>query len=75
MLRAGGIAAGLYTRSCESHITYRQMLVHVLTECRTDIEQETNGLYTFDRKEKLDSAKVRAVMQEAAQMFYKRVNG
>ncbi|PTB67642.1 glycoside hydrolase family 2 protein [Trichoderma citrinoviride] len=41
--------------------------------CRTDIEQETNGLYTFDRREKLDSDKVKAVMQEAAQMFYKRV--
>ncbi|TFB05027.1 Beta-galactosidase [Trichoderma ghanense] len=41
----------------------------------TDIEQETNGLYTFDRREKLDCAEVKAVMEEAAQMFYKRVGG
>ncbi|EHK24330.1 glycoside hydrolase family 2 protein [Trichoderma virens Gv29-8] len=41
----------------------------------TDIEQETNGLYTYMRQEKLDAAKVKAVMEEAAQMFYKRVNG
>ncbi|KAH0525480.1 hypothetical protein TsFJ059_007845 [Trichoderma semiorbis] len=39
----------------------------------TDIEQETNGLYTFSRQEKLDPAKIKAVMEEAAQMFYTRV--
>ncbi|KAF2143944.1 glycoside hydrolase family 2 protein [Aplosporella prunicola CBS 121167] len=36
-----------------------------------DIEQETNGLYTFDRKEKLESAKVKAVMDDAQKIFYK----
>lgn len=41
---------------------------------RTDIEQETNGLYTQARLEKLDAAKVKAVLEEAAQMFYKRAN-
>lgn len=41
---------------------------------RTDIEQETNGLYTQSRLEKLDAAKVKAVFEEAAQMFYERVN-
>jgi hypothetical protein len=41
---------------------------------RTDIEQETNGLYTQSRLEKLDAARVKAVFEEAAQMFYKRVN-
>ncbi|KAM0463461.1 hypothetical protein ACHAO4_000176 [Trichoderma viride] len=40
----------------------------------TDIEQETNGLYTQSRLEKLDAARVKAVFEEAAQMFYKRVN-
>lgn len=35
----------------------------------TDIEQETNGLYSFDRQEKLDSEKVKAVMQRAAQEY------
>ncbi|KAL7790817.1 glycoside hydrolase family 2 protein [Trichoderma ceciliae] len=41
----------------------------------TDIEQETNGLRTRSRLEKVDSAKVKAIMQEAAEMFYERVNG
>lgn len=50
-------------------------LVILTAHGRTDIEQETNGLHTFDRREKLDCAKVRAVMEEAAQMFYKRVGG
>lgn len=40
----------------------------------TDIEQETNGLYSQTRREKLDAAKVKAVFEEAAQIFYKRVN-
>ncbi|CAI6088638.1 unnamed protein product [Clonostachys chloroleuca] len=39
----------------------------------TDIEQEANGLYSFDRKEKLDSAKVRALMEEAIQLYYDRI--
>jgi hypothetical protein len=29
----------------------------------TDIEQEVNGLYTPDRKEKLDSSKVRKLVE------------
>ncbi|GAB7360619.1 hypothetical protein MBLNU230_g0499t1 [Neophaeotheca triangularis] len=35
----------------------------------TDIEQETNGLYTFDRKAKLDAGKVKAVVEKAAQTY------
>lgn len=35
----------------------------------TDIEQETNGLYTYDRKAKLPAEKVRAVVEKAAQMY------
>ncbi|KAF4984095.1 hypothetical protein FZEAL_634 [Fusarium zealandicum] len=38
-----------------------------------DIEQEVNGLYTFDREEKLDAAKVKAIITEAIQSFYSRV--
>ncbi len=40
---------------------------------RTDIEQEANGLYTFDRKEKLEAEKVKKVMDEAVQLFYDKV--
>ncbi|EOD48097.1 putative glycoside hydrolase family 2 protein [Neofusicoccum parvum UCRNP2] len=35
-----------------------------------DIEQETNGLYSFDRKEKLSAEKVRAVVDEVLKIFY-----
>lgn len=42
----------------------------MLTMNSTDIEQETNGLYSFNREEKLDSAKVKALMEEAAQLYY-----
>ncbi|KAM3486206.1 hypothetical protein MY8738_000708 [Beauveria namnaoensis] len=40
----------------------------------TDIEQEVNGLYTFDRKEKLDASKVKAVIDGALKVFYDRVS-
>ncbi|PNH54233.1 hypothetical protein VD0003_g3239 [Verticillium dahliae] len=40
-----------------------------------DIEQETNGLYTFDRKDKLDAARVKALIEEALKAFYARVEG
>ncbi|KAM0335151.1 hypothetical protein ACHAQA_000192 [Verticillium albo-atrum] len=40
-----------------------------------DIEQETNGLYTFDRKEKLDASRVKALIEEALKSFYARVEG
>lgn len=40
---------------------------------RADIEQEVNGLYSFDRKEKLDSGKVRELIGEALKMYYDRV--
>jgi hypothetical protein len=35
----------------------------------TDIEQETNGLYTYDRRAKLPAAKVRAIIERAAQTY------
>lgn len=39
---------------------------------RTDIEQETNGLYTFDRKEKLPADEVNAIIQEACRIYFER---
>ncbi|KAJ4207519.1 hypothetical protein NW767_002772 [Fusarium falciforme] len=39
-----------------------------------DIEQEVNGLYTFNREEKLDSTKVKALITDAIQTFYNKVN-
>jgi hypothetical protein len=40
---------------------------------RADIEQEANGLYSFDRKEKLDSTRVKALMEEAAKLYYAQI--
>ncbi|KAK8151822.1 family 2 glycoside hydrolase [Phyllosticta citrichinensis] len=37
-----------------------------------DIEQETNGLLSFDRKEKLPSAQIKAVVDEVLGMFYRQ---
>jgi hypothetical protein len=41
--------------------------------CRADIEQEVNGLYTFNREEKLDASKVKAVIDKALGAYYNRV--
>lgn len=35
----------------------------------TDIEQETNGLYTYDRAPKMPADKVRAIVAEAAETY------
>lgn len=61
----------LCTRSCE--------FFALVDDCMTadfgsaDVEQETNGLYSFDRKEKLDASRVKALMDDALAIFYQRV--
>jgi hypothetical protein len=48
--------------------------VHLLTWlARCDIEQEVNGLYTYDRKAKVPAAKVRAIMVTAQDYYYQHV--
>jgi hypothetical protein len=37
---------------------------------RADIEQEVNGLYTPDRKEKLDASKVKAIFDQAEKVYF-----
>ncbi|KAL2849940.1 glycoside hydrolase superfamily [Aspergillus pseudoustus] len=39
----------------------------------TDIEQEVNGLYSYDRREKVPADRVRAIMETAQQYYYKQV--
>lgn len=39
-----------------------------------DIEQETNGLYSFQRKEKLNVEKVKIVMEEAQRKYHLGLN-
>ncbi|KAI0125676.1 beta-galactosidase [Xylariales sp. AK1849] len=36
----------------------------------TDIEQEVNGLYSFDRSEKIDPAEVKKIFDKAQKMYY-----
>lgn len=42
----------------------------MLTLYRTDIEQEVNGLYTYDRKEKIPPADVKKVIDRVAKVYY-----
>lgn len=37
---------------------------------RTDIEQEVNGLYSFDRKEKIPASEVKKLIDKAAKTYY-----
>lgn len=43
----------------------------VLTLCvsRSDIEQEVNGVYSFDRKAKIDPVRVKALFDRAAKKY------
>ncbi|KAG8626958.1 hypothetical protein KVT40_005903 [Elsinoe batatas] len=36
----------------------------------TDIEQETNGVYDIDRKEKLEAGKVKEIMERAEKLYF-----
>lgn len=36
----------------------------------SDIEQEVNGLYSFDRREKIPATEVRKIVEEAKKMYY-----
>lgn len=40
---------------------------------RCDIEQEVNGLYSYDRKEKVPAEKVKAIMDAASDYYYQHV--
>ena len=38
---------------------------------RTDIEQEQNGLYTWDRKEKLPADRMKEVLERAKEVYHR----
>jgi hypothetical protein len=40
---------------------------------RTDIEQEVNGLYSFDRRPKLDVEAVRRINEAACKLYYEQI--
>ena len=66
----GGIAAGLCTRSCKCSPDL--MLTERLILDRADIEQEVNGLYSFDRKEKLEAKKVKEIIEEVQKVYHSK---
>ncbi len=39
-------------------------------QTRTDIEQEVNGLYAFDRKEKIPATEVKKIIEKVAKVYY-----
>ena len=43
------------------------MLIRV---CRSDIEQEVNGLYSFDRREKIPATEVSKIVEEVIKVYY-----
>ena len=59
---------GLCTRSCR--IIRLLDITHTNLRHRSDIEQEVNGLYTFDRKEKLEAERVKLLVEKALDSFY-----
>jgi hypothetical protein len=40
---------------------------------RCDIEQEFNGLYSYDRKEKVPASRVKSIMDAAHKYYYEHV--
>jgi hypothetical protein len=38
-----------------------------------DVEQEVNGLYSFDRQEKIPASEVKAIMRTAEKHYYEKV--
>lgn len=36
---------------------------------RTDIEQEVNGVYSYDRRAKIDPARLKAVFDKGAEIY------
>lgn len=65
--------APLCTLSCK-FTSCKPLTLHANRFFSSDIEQEVNGFYSFNREEKLDSTKVKAVFDDAMARFYKRVN-
>lgn len=42
---------------------------------RTDIEQEVNGIYTYNRMAKIDPARVKAIFDKATNIYLSQVQG
>lgn len=60
----------LSTPSCKPCTT---PTIYPTNSFSSDIEQEVNGLYSYDRREKVPAARVKALMDAAAQYYYKNV--
>lgn len=61
------------TLSCKFPVLFFKSARITLTcPASADIEQEVNGLYSFDRKEKLDSKAVREIQERAQKQYYSK---
>ena len=69
-----GTAVALFTLSCKFSVPHPHPgFVGIFTDLdvpyRTDIEQEVNGVYSFDRKAKIDPTKMKAIFDRAAKTY------
>jgi hypothetical protein len=66
----------LCTLNCKSHRKLAFSVCSCMTlssdRCirRTDIEQEANGLYSFNRKEKIEAGRVKSIMEAARAAYF-----
>lgn len=66
---------GWFIRSCEFSLVFlqSQFIIAIANSSRCDIEQEVNGLYSYDRKEKVPVARIKAIMDAAKDHYYQHV--
>lgn len=48
-------------------------MISILIPVRCDIEQEVNGLYSYDRKAKVPVDKVKAIMDAASDYYHQHL--
>lgn len=48
-------------------------MVTDMNKSRCDVEQEVNGLYSFDRHAKIPAARVKAILDAAQKYYYEKV--
>lgn len=66
------IAVAWSTLSCKfsARASFQVMVVaDMMWNFRSDIEQEVNGVYAFDRKAKIDPERVKALFDKAAKKY------
>jgi hypothetical protein len=65
----GGDLVARFERQIQGLVQEGELCTVVYTQL-SDIEQEVNGLYTYDRRAKADPAKMKAVMERAEAAYF-----